>query len=308
MWSGLTYGPILYDEVVAQRFTPSNDMQQVVDQLSLTSTGKRILYASQPQLQDKADFNTSCNSRERTAAILGCYYMRRIYVYNVDNAELVGAMPVTTAHEMLHAAYDRLSSTERAQVDGMIERQYEKIKDTPVIHSMITYYEQAEPGERLNELHSIIGTQIEEVDSDLEEYYSKYFTNRRAIVKMSDSYQAVFDKVNEEATKLSAEIKQEETDLQSDLAQYKIDMAALNADIQQFNQQVQSGAFSSAGSFGATRSQLLTRQEVLEETRVALNQRVQAYNDKVAELNSLAVRAQELNKSINGIEQSEGKL
>lgn len=308
MWGGLSYGPTFYDEAIAQRFTPSSSMQEVIDRLSLTSKGKRILYASQPQLQDKTAFNESCNSRERSAAILGCYYMRRIYVYNIENTELTDAKPVTTAHEMLHAAYERLSASERDRVDAMIERQYTRIKDEPIIQSMVSYYEKAEPGERLNELHSIIGTQVGDLTSELEAYYGTYFVDRQTIVAMSDKYQAVFDTVNNEATQLQETINAEKASLQTDMAQYQVDMTTLNEEIRQFNSRAQAGEFSSEAAFNLARANVISQQTALETRRVALNQRVQAYNDNIARLNTLAVRAQELNKSINGIEQSEGQI
>ena len=186
-WAGLTYGPELYDAAVASRYQPDGAMQAVIDQLELTDKGRQLLYASQPQLQDKAEFNKSCKSTERTAAILGCYHLRRIYVYNVQNQELTNAEPVTTAHELLHAAYERLGPGERHRIDQLIEAEYAKIKTNPVIASMVKYYDQAEPGERNNELHSIIGTQIGTINSELEQHYSRYFRNRAAIVARSDA-------------------------------------------------------------------------------------------------------------------------
>ncbi len=47
-------------------------------------------------------------------AILGCYNpsSRDIYIYNVTNSELDGVKEVTAAHEMLHAAWERLSESE----------------------------------------------------------------------------------------------------------------------------------------------------------------------------------------------------
>ncbi len=302
-WAGLTYGPELYDAAVASRYQPDSAMQAVIDQLELTDKGRQLLYASQPQLQDKAEFNKSCKSTERTAAILGCYHLRRIYVYNVQNQELTNAEPVTTAHELLHAAYERLSPSERQRIDKLIEAEYAKIKTNPVIASMVKYYDQAEPGERNNELHSIIGTQIGTINSELEQHYSRYFRNRAAIVARSDAYQAVFDKVDQEAKALSKAINQEATQLPTDQAQYKEMAEQLSADIKVFNARAQNGGFRDDASFQAARKKLLARQRALEAQRLAINQRVEIYNAKITRLNALSVRANELNQSINGIEQ-----
>ncbi len=307
-WGGLTYGSDIYDAVVASQYQPSSAMQEVIDQLELTDKGKRLLYASQPSLQDKAEFNTSCQSTERTAAILGCYHVRRIYVYNVQNQELRGAKPVATAHELLHAAYERLSASDRQHVDELVEAEYQKIKNQPVIASMVQYYEQAEPGERVNELHSIIGSQVGNIGSKLEEYYSQYFRNRAVIVALSDTYQTVFDKVEQEAKSLRQSISSEATQLKADQTQYKADIEQLLADIKTFNTRAQNGAFQSQIAFQRARSQLVSRQKQLEQRRLSLNQRADTYNANVTRLNQLSIRAQELNQSINGIEQPKGQL
>ena len=60
--------------------------------------------------------------------MLGCYILNKgIYVYDITDDRLAGVRQVTTAHEMLHAAYDRLSVKERAQVDAMTAAAYEKL-------------------------------------------------------------------------------------------------------------------------------------------------------------------------------------
>ena len=283
-------------------------MQDVINQLELTDRGKRLLYASQPSLQDKAEFNTSCQSTERTAAILGCYHVRRIYVYNVQNQELRGAKPVATAHEMLHAAYERLSAKDRQQVNELIEAEYQKIKSQPVIASMVQYYEQAEPGERVNELHSIIGSQVGNISPKLEEYYRRYFRNRAAIVALSDAYQTVFDKVEQEAKTLRQSIATEATRLKADQTQYKAAVEQLLFDVKTFNTRAQNGAFQNQTAFQRARRQLVVRQKQLEQQRVSLNQRADTYNANVTRLNQLSVRAQELNQSINGIERPKEQL
>ena len=124
----LLYGYRIYDYFAAQAFTPSAEVGAIHDSLRLTDQASNILYASQPKLQSGEDFNQSCKSTERTAAILGCYHLSRIYVYNITNAELVGANEVTTAHEMLHAAYERLNVFERTHVDQMVNDEYQRVK------------------------------------------------------------------------------------------------------------------------------------------------------------------------------------
>ena len=98
------FGPQLLDEFRAQQYTPSSQISAIEQRVTLTSAGKRIFHATSPEVQDSEQFNSSCHSVERTTAILGCYYRDRIYLYNVQNNELDGALDVTAAHEPVKAA------------------------------------------------------------------------------------------------------------------------------------------------------------------------------------------------------------
>ena len=251
-------------------------------------------------MQDSGQFNGSCHSVERTTAILGCYYRDRIYLYNVQNSELDGALDVTAAHELLHAAYARLSTFEQHKVDGLVRAAYQKVKNEPTLKRLMEYYKQAEPGAEINELHSILGTTIANLDSELERYYARYFTNRASIVTLNQRYTQVFSELDQQATSLKAKISAEESSLKTETDAYQNELNQLNSDIQSFNQRAVSGDFSSQ-EFYATRSALSGRVASLNSQQNQLNTRISAYNTMIAEYNKLAVRAQQLNQSMNGV-------
>lgn len=297
------HGPRLYDHYAAAQYTPDSRMSEVANKLQLTDEGERLLYASHPRIEQGDEFNEDCQSTERTAAMLGCYYQRKIFLYDVQHAELEGVVEVTAAHEMLHAAYDRLNLLERPHVDELLRSEYESVKDHPEIKSLMEYYKKAQPGTDINELHSIIGTTITEISPRLEEYYARYFTDRQAVVAMNQRYNAVFNEVQGRAEQLSLELKTEADRINAELAAYEFDQQQLESDIASFNARASSGEFSSRQSFEAARSALSARLTNLEYRRVAINNRVSAYNTRVEELNALSVKAHELNKSINGVAQ-----
>ena len=298
---GLLYGPVAVDLYHGSQFTPSSAVASIEQDIALTETGRRIFRATQPVIESGSQFNAHCQSTERTAAILGCYYRDRIYIFDVQNDELTSAEPVTAAHELLHAAYARLSVFEKPQIDAMIKRAYAKVKDDPTIQSAMEYYSQAEPGAELDELHSILGTTIANLDSDLENYYARYFTNRSRIVTQNQTYTEVFERVNQQAEAIQARITAAETQIKRDVETYQTDLLQLNSDIASFNQRANSGEFSSQADFAVARSALQNRIQALNTRQTALNARIAAYNDDVAELNRLAVKAQQLNQSINGV-------
>lgn len=296
------YGPIAVDAVRASSFHPNDDIATVTQRIGLTARGQQIFYATAPVIEDRDAFNADCQSVERTAAILGCYVRDQIYLYNIQGDELDGAIEVTAAHEMLHAAYARLNVFEQARVNKMINDEYAKIKDNPDVKQEMQYYAQAEPGEEINELHSIIGTTIKDLPADLEQYYTRYFTDRSAIVAMNDKYTAVFDEVNQQALALEDRITGEAAAIKAASEQYNADLSQLNSDIESFNERARGGEFSSQYAFTTARQALSARIDQMKSRQATLNQQIDLYNADVAEYNKLAVRAKQLNQSINGVE------
>ncbi len=300
------YGNRVVDFIVASRYTPTSQIAAIHDSLKLTGEGTNLLYASMPLVQDGQAFNAACASTERTQAILGCYGNRDIYIYNVTNPELTGAMEVTSAHEMLHAAYDRLNILERPAVDKMLREQYDKLKSDSRLTKLITYYEQAEPDAIDNELHSILGTTIANLSPQLEAYYERYFTDRQAIVVMNQKYTAVFESIDAQAKQLAAQIDELKPRVEQQLANYQQDLQVLNQDIVVFNSRVTSGAFSTQSEFDAARLVLVSRSNNLNAWRDTLNGEINQYNVLVAQQNKLSVRTEQLNSSINAAPEASG--
>lgn len=300
------YGNVAMDWVRASQFEPSAQLAKSTTRIKLTPRGEQIFYATAPAIEDKTQFNQSCASTERTVAILGCYYGDNIFLYNIKNTELDGTLEVTAAHEMLHAAYHRLNYFERQHVDGLVSAEYENIKDDPEIKQVMKYYQEAEPGAELDELHSIIGTTIKDLPPELEQYYAQYFTDRGAIVALNEKYNAVFSELNKQADALQKQIDKEGPAIKADMAAYEIDLAQLNLDIQSFNQRADAGAFSSQSEFATARAALEARASELGRRQRSLNARVDAYNHDIDALNKLAVHVNTLNESINGVDAPSG--
>lgn len=287
------------DMYAASRYQPTEQVASIRDNLKLTDEGGTLLYASAPSIKGGQDFNSACESTERTQAILGCYSVRKIYLFDITNQQLAGAEEVTAAHEMLHAAYDRLNFIKRPTVDALLQQEYEKIKNDAEISKLVAYYEKAEPGAIDNELHSIIGTTIADLPPALERYYGRYFTDRQVVVAMNQSYNAVFQKVNEQSKQLASQINALKPQIESELKQYQADLQQLNDDVATFNSQAKSGGFKTQSAFNAARQALVGRVTAMNERRDRINADVAAYNALVTEQNKLSVQVDQLNSSIN---------
>lgn len=292
------YGHRVYDHFAALNFTPTAEIASIHDNLKLTQQGSDILYASQPKLENGQSFNDSCQSTERTAAILGCYYMRRVYVYDVTNQELAGAKEVTTAHELLHAAYERLNMFERSTVDELLNDEYYRLQRDAKVQQLMEYYKKAEPAALTNELHSILGTVVSELSPELETYYARYFTDRQHIVDVNNNYYAVFADVEARSKDLTNKISVLNKQILDSKDQYQATLEQLKKDIEDYKVRT----YTSARLSQADARALNERVANLETERQAINAQVDKLNALVKEQNDLNVRASELNSSINGID------
>ena len=122
----------------------------LADQATLTDYSRKVFYVNWPQQKDKTGFGSACpnNGGEQTI-VLGCYHGNQagIYLLKVTDARLNGVEQVTAAHEMLHAAYDRLGQDERDKVDAMLTNYYKnELKDERILKT-IEAYKKSEPNE-----------------------------------------------------------------------------------------------------------------------------------------------------------------
>ncbi|MGB3023257.1 MAG: hypothetical protein WBB39_00420 [Candidatus Saccharimonadales bacterium] len=286
------------DQLTVWQYKPSSDITAIANRASFNDTGRFLFYASRPQISDRAEFNRQCRRLVEKTAILGCYVNRQIFVFDITDQRLDGIKEVTAAHEMLHAAYDRLSTSEKTRVDALISQQAERITDQK-LRDRLALYDQTEPGERLNELHSILGSEIDNLSSELETYYKQYFTDRAALVALSNKYETVFNEIEAKQTSLIDELNRLADQVSAASDVYTKALATLQADINNFNARARSGGFTSQAAFNTERDRLLARQEKLQADRLAINANIDVYNQKKAELDALNTTAEGLQKSIN---------
>ncbi len=263
------------DWIVTRNYQPTTQIAGLVDRAGLSSAGRRILYASRPQVDDKASFNNDCPITEKSL-VLGCYADGRIYILKVDEPRLAGVEEVTTAHEMLHAAYARLPSKEREAIDKLVQAQYAKTSDER-IKSLVDGYMRDDAASVPNELHSILGTEVKDLEPELEAHYRKYFTDRALVIHLSDQYESVF------------------AELQKKVALYDSQIESLKAqiDIQQ-------------GLLEQQRAQLDTLRAAMDEDLnqqrySEYNSQVPTYNSKVRTFNTGVAKLEDLIKQYNSI-------
>jgi uncharacterized protein YukE len=274
-------------------YEPSPAISALATDTSMSEEGRHIFYVYHPDLLDKSNFQGKCTLTEETI-VLGCYLSdEKIYIFDVNDPRLEGVEQVTAAHEMLHAAYDRISSSERESLDIQLVAYYKSINNER-LNSTIENYRKRDPSVIPNELHSILGTEYRDLPLELEAHYSKYFTDRTKVVTLSEAYDSEFTKreeriknYDEQLKNLSESITLQENQLtqlgsaleqeQSQLESLKKDVNAYNAAVPIFNQKVRDYNYQ------------------LEQ----LKKEIARYNELVSARNAIATEEQELIEAID---------
>lgn len=287
------------DQMSVWQYEPPAAISAIVVRTSMTPLGERYFYASHPAIEDSKSFNQDCVRKEQNTAILGCYTGSRIYIYDISDPRLDGIKEVTSAHEMLHVAYDRLSLGEQHRIDNLLEVEYEKLKDNKEFSERMAFYARTEPGERGNELHSVIGTEVADISPELKTYYQQYFKDRASLVALHATYISVFTDLQTRAAQLSSELKSLSDSVSQRSTQYNDEVAALNVAIAQFNERASSGGFATQAQFQSQRADLLSRASSLDSARTAINDDVARHDRLRAELETIASQSDTLNRSID---------
>lgn len=248
----------------------------------MSQEGELIYRASTPQIEDDDDFNEHCSIEG--GAVLGCYYEGTVYVYAVTDERLAGTVEVTAAHEMLHAAYERLSSDERERVDALVDAAIAAIpEDDPVFEDLELYA----PAQHADEWHSRLGTEFADLSPELEEHYARYFVDRAKVVELHAQATALFNELRAQIDALVAEIDALDPVLDARIASYEAAIAAYNADVDAFNARAANGSFSSQQQFDSERAVLVARGAALDAEGDALDAEIDRYNALVDQLTAL---------------------
>ncbi|MES2970861.1 MAG: hypothetical protein V4702_00895 [Patescibacteria group bacterium] len=245
----------IYDFWRLRDYEPPAAIAQLATDTTLNDRARRLFYVYHPELKDKSTFSDSCNSSERTI-VLGCYVSGAgIYLFDVTDQRLNGIVQVTAAHETLHAAYDRLSGSEKQRINKLVDEAFAKVSSQRIRDTVEDYRKNG--ADIANELHSIMGTEVRELPPELEDYYKQFFTSRLKVVEYSEKYEKAFterkqkieaydaqlDSIKKQIENLEAELNDRENDIQAERSRLDgllnvKDFERYNAGVNGFNAQV----------------------------------------------------------------------
>lgn len=284
----------IYDWTKLRNYTAPAAIAELASSGGMNDYGRRLFYVNDPRLSDRSTFNSECKTTEQTI-VLGCYTGVNIYIFDVDDPKLKGVEEVTAAHEMLHAAYQRLTNSEKTRLNGLLQAAYSRVKDQKLAEVMAGYAK-TEPGEESNELHSILGTEYANLGPELEEYYKKYFIDRSKVVTLASDYKKVFEDIANQVAKYDAELSLRKTEI----VRREDELDAKAKQLEQ--QKVQMDALLQAGQARAYNAQVISYNSGVNSYNAevaTIKQLIDEYNSIVEQRNSLAVQQEGLAKSLD---------
>lgn len=269
---------------------PSVEIERLAISSTMTREAQQIFYRQTPTIEPKQTFFNICQTSKKTNDTLimfGCYFNNgksgKIAIQSVTDDRFQGVMEVTAAHEMLHAAYSRLSQSDRDQLTPQLKQAALRIKNNRW-SGILEQYKQKDIALYVNELHSYLGTELDDLgNAELKQYYQRYFYDRQQVVRLAVQYQENMRKLDEKAKQLKAEIEVLEAsvvqakqtlkngDIELESKQQNLD--ALRSDLMSFKEQAEASYREHKGS-----PELVFQ---FEQKKLDYNEKVQEFNGQV---------------------------
>ena len=275
-------------------YTSPPAIKQLADDDGMQPYTRHLFYVNKPQLPATVQaFRSGCPENKDTV-VLGCYHPGEtgIYVDAVQDPTLAGIQQVTAAHEVLHAVYERLGSGERKRLDNELEAYYKRGLTDATVKSEVGIYQRTEPNDVDNEMSCVFGTEVANLPPALEQYYARYFTDRKKITGYYQQYQAQFTSRRQQIAADDAQLtsmKRQIDGLESGLMGQGKALDSQKAQLQQLLGSGQAAAYDTAvSSYNALVRTYNTEVDSVKQQVAAYNQLVDARNSVAGQLTTLA--------------------
>jgi chromosome segregation ATPase len=219
---GTTVGVIAWNNQLIEDWLvpvppPSGTIARLAESTTMTPKAQRLFYRQVPTIEQKASFMSRCKVPEQ-GIMLGCYSYHdgqgKIVIQSVLDPRLQGVMEITAAHEMLHAAYQRLDQSTQKWLAPRLKRATRLVKDQRLAKILQQYATGNNDALYLNELHSHLGTELADLqDPELEQYYQKYFDDRTQVTALAQQSGAALKDLDTQADRLKPQIDTQEANL-----------------------------------------------------------------------------------------------
>ncbi|MCA9341326.1 hypothetical protein KC952_02240 [Candidatus Saccharibacteria bacterium] len=291
-----------YDLWMASRTKLDDETLRSIERTKLSDESIFLARATQASFAGATEFNAACresnDSGQGGYTTLGCYIAPygRVYVYRIDDKRVEGIDDAVLVHEILHVAWARLGKGEQDRLSKILTDTYNQIS-SPKLADRMKKYDKTEPGQRANELHSILPTEIKDLPAELEEYYSRYFDDRQIVVGLFSKYSKPFDDIETKLSNIKTKIektekfiKTENRELEQLVDDFQSDSVALSNrrnSINRYNHNTVSQYNTQIDLLNTRASDLNRRIAKLKKAYQEYTQDIKSYNQAGVTLNSL---------------------
>lgn len=276
------------------------EVSAIATDITLTDQARKVFYVNKPVILPSNQFNTKCDDKGKEKTIvLGCYHSNQlgIYLFKVTDKRLQGVEQVTAAHELLHAEYDRLSSKERTHINKLLQDFNDnELTDQRIKDVMQAYRDSIPEKDLVNEMHSIFGTEIADLPSELEQYYTKYFTDRQKVVSYAQAYQSEFTNRKQQVEGYDGQLKELKKQIETDQANLELRNSQLTTEREELNRLLAEG---NTKEYNAKVPVFNQHVADYNTAVTALKEIVSRHNIIVDTRNAIALEQEELSKAID---------
>lgn len=294
---------LISDHLQAAGFEAGDRIEDIEDSLLLTGAGERIFLATRPTIEASQHFNEQCAQVDHAEEghVLGCYAQGRIHLFDVADDRLDGIVEVTAAHELLHASYERIRESDRERLSEELLAAYEELSEKDEdLRERMAVYEHLPEASFVNELHSVLGTEVRDLPEGLERHYAEWFSDREIVLDLFEGYHSVFVDLQAEADALNDELAKLRTEYEERSSAYDASVDRYNADSRNLSERNQAYEFSDdPAEFDRLRADLDRRRGELEAEHAALNDIADRYEERRARLKKLSETSVELDQHLN---------
>jgi hypothetical protein len=291
---GLRFAQELWDGVRLLGYQPSPAVAAMATKTTMTDSARRLFYVNQPTIETRKSSLNLCKGSEHTI-VLGCYVTTKgIFLQAVTDPRLDGVMEVTAAHELLHAAYQRMSLLQQSQLNQKLRSVLTQLQN-PRILKLVDTYNAQDPNSVDSELHSIFGTEVRDLSPELEAHYRQYFTDRSAIVALSERYEGVFTALRSRSKTLNQQLTSRQVTLEQLATQVKQEAQGIESE----RSDLRASILANPGSdYRSHVSDFNQRVHTYNQLVSQLKEQTDTYNQLVTEHNSLALEEKSLVESL----------
>ena len=277
-----------------RNYVPPQAIAELATNSGMNDEGRRLFYIYHPELLGKEQIQEKCTIGVETI-VIGCYITdTSIFVFDVEDERLEGIEEVTAAHEMLHAAYDRLGKDEQDRINQLLDAVYKELDDES-LRARIQSYIDRDPSVLYDELHSTLGTELRVLPQSLEDHYARYFEDRLKSVTLAEQYAEEFSK---RQTQIEA-YDQELQELQGDITRIQADLSSESQAINSERIAVLSLQTADPELYASAVQSFNNRVALYNAQAISLRDIIAQFNDTVALRNAIALEERQLVEAID---------